>query len=659
MAKGVRFSITASDRTRAAFAGVQGNLRKTQGLQRSWNAGLNANRRAVQQFGFQMSDFAIQIAGGQSAMLAFTQQGGQMLQFFGPAGAIAAAFLAVFGSLAIAFTRSGKALSDLTPILGVLQEDFAAIGRGLAVVRELMIDFANVVINNIDRILITVATFAGFMAGRWVVAFVAARVATFTLVGALTALRGALIRTGIGALIVGAGELVYQFTRLVKGAGGFGNAMGLLRAVVVEAWGRMGEAVEAMRWRADAAWQGLKGSIYLMLNNIVANVVWFGDRVVGTFVGAYQAAVAVWEALPDAFRRIGAMAMNGLLGAMQSGLNGLTSVVNGLLTLGGKFPDLAIDPPDLSGFEATVPAAVDVAGRAGAAFNDAFNAEYLGGGLNTELLLRASEALNASGSSRDLADALTERLGRPMESLADLREALEDVDETGSDIDVRDWFGGSGAGDDAGSGGGSGSGSSVLDAMAEKAKEIKKMYEDMVSTVKSGLSSMFKSLFDETKSFADAARSALGTILDKVADMILDPIWDSLARTIANALIGSTGGGTSLLGGLFSGLLGFEGGGYTGQGSRSGGLDGKGGFMAMVHPNESIIDHTTAGGSSATGGASGTVVIRLADGLKAEMAGEMRGIAIETVDSKSAGIVSQAVSQSGQMSRATKQYGGI
>lgn len=39
----------------------------------------------------------------------------------------------------------------------------------------------------------------------------------------------------------------------------------------------------------------------------------------------------------------------------------------------------------------------------------------------------------------------------------------------------------------------------------------------------------------------------------------------------------------------------FEGGGFTGTGSRSGGLDGKGGFMAMVHPNETIIDHTKPG----------------------------------------------------------------
>ena len=41
----------------------------------------------------------------------------------------------------------------------------------------------------------------------------------------------------------------------------------------------------------------------------------------------------------------------------------------------------------------------------------------------------------------------------------------------------------------------------------------------------------------------------------------------------------------------------------AGTGSRSGGMDGKGGFMAMVHPNETIIDHTkgqSTGGSGVT-----------------------------------------------------------
>ncbi len=34
-----------------------------------------------------------------------------------------------------------------------------------------------------------------------------------------------------------------------------------------------------------------------------------------------------------------------------------------------------------------------------------------------------------------------------------------------------------------------------------------------------------------------------------------------------------------------------EGGGYTGMGVRAGGIDGRGGFPAILHPNETVIDH--------------------------------------------------------------------
>jgi hypothetical protein len=48
----------------------------------------------------------------------------------------------------------------------------------------------------------------------------------------------------------------------------------------------------------------------------------------------------------------------------------------------------------------------------------------------------------------------------------------------------------------------------------------------------------------------------------------------------------------------------FEGGGFTGSGSRTGGVDGKGGFPALLHPNETVVDHTRGQGA----GGSGTVV---------------------------------------------------
>ena len=48
---------------------------------------------------------------------------------------------------------------------------------------------------------------------------------------------------------------------------------------------------------------------------------------------------------------------------------------------------------------------------------------------------------------------------------------------------------------------------------------------------------------------------------------------------------------------LFNRVPSGNGGGFTGFGSRSGGVDGKGGFPAILHPNETVIDHTQGQGS--------------------------------------------------------------
>ena len=44
----------------------------------------------------------------------------------------------------------------------------------------------------------------------------------------------------------------------------------------------------------------------------------------------------------------------------------------------------------------------------------------------------------------------------------------------------------------------------------------------------------------------------------------------------------------------------FDGGGFTGTGGRSGGMDGKGGFPAILHPNETVVDHTKGQGGGIT-----------------------------------------------------------
>jgi hypothetical protein len=92
------------------------------------------------------------------------------------------------------------------------------------------------------------------MAGRWVAGLVAAAVSVRGLATALVVLRGALIRTGIGALIVGAGELVYQFGRLVSGAGGFGEALSLLGDVAAEIWERIKLGGQSLSLSLKSVW---------------------------------------------------------------------------------------------------------------------------------------------------------------------------------------------------------------------------------------------------------------------------------------------------------------------------------------------------------------------------------------------------------------------
>lgn len=60
-------------------------------------AGKNINRMGanLQQAGYQIGDFAVQVQGGTNVMVALGQQGAQLLGIFGPAGAIAGAGLAI------------------------------------------------------------------------------------------------------------------------------------------------------------------------------------------------------------------------------------------------------------------------------------------------------------------------------------------------------------------------------------------------------------------------------------------------------------------------------------------------------------------------------------------------------------------------------------
>lgn len=66
----------------------------------------------VQQAGYQIGDFAVQVQGGTSALTAFSQQGAQLLGMLGPKGAVAGALLAVGAAAYKYFSDTAKSEAE-------------------------------------------------------------------------------------------------------------------------------------------------------------------------------------------------------------------------------------------------------------------------------------------------------------------------------------------------------------------------------------------------------------------------------------------------------------------------------------------------------------------------------------------------------------------
>ena len=96
----------------------------------------------AQQAGYQVGDLAVQIQGGTNAAVALGQQGSQLLGFFGPAGAIAGAALAIGTGLIAPFIKGEKAAKGLTDRIKDLKAEIADI-EGTQVLPQEQTDLLN------------------------------------------------------------------------------------------------------------------------------------------------------------------------------------------------------------------------------------------------------------------------------------------------------------------------------------------------------------------------------------------------------------------------------------------------------------------------------------------------------------------------------------
>jgi hypothetical protein len=442
--------------------------------------------------------------------------------------------------------------------------------------------------DNIGRLASSAAAFAAFVAGRWVAGMVVAAASVRGLATALVFLRGALIRTGIGAVVAAAGELVYQFGRLVQASGGFGAALGLLGKVASEVWERIGLLAEILQARIGAAWSGIQASVAEAQQGALEAVVGFGNQTVNTFQGTFDALVVIWGNLPATLGDLTIRAANALIAGLEAMLNGAVGGINRLLeSVNAGLAAIGIDQSielvpriDLARIESDFTGAAERAGSAArntfaAAFEaDAFATPDLG------LAAFADDAREAADGARDTAAALAELAGAPLASVAALREAMAgantEIDNAAAATERLDTAfaaiggaGGSSAGE-AGGLSGSAAGAAeasrtagqVIGAAADQAAtgwavvrdELARYADDAMAWGKElggVLTSAFRSGEDALASFVAGGKIDFQGLADSIqADITRIAIRSAILGPLATALGGS---GSGLLGGQSGG----------------------------------------------------------------------------------------------------------
>ena len=141
---------------------------------------------------------------------------------------------------------------------------------------------------------------------------------------------------------------------------------------------------------------------------------------------------------------------------------------------------------------------------------------------------------------------------------------------------------------------------------------IVSLSQTVVSELSTAMSSAITGLIDGTKTAQEAFADMFKNIGAAFIQMATQMIAKALVMKALGILLPGAAGAASLKGpsagafssgfgdmsvagpSFFSGgmIKGWAGGGYTGNASRTGGVDGQGGFPAILHPQETVIDHT-------------------------------------------------------------------
>lgn len=123
----------ATDAQKAKIAELTGRLYDMKNGTESAGKSTNGFRNALQQGGYQVQDFIVQVQGGQSALVAFSQQGSQLASVFSPvAGAVLTIATVIAGSLIASLSNGKNAIDAMKDAISAMDQVISVSSNGVA-----------------------------------------------------------------------------------------------------------------------------------------------------------------------------------------------------------------------------------------------------------------------------------------------------------------------------------------------------------------------------------------------------------------------------------------------------------------------------------------------------------------------------------------------
>lgn len=148
LAAQLRAGDSATDAQKAKIAELTGRLYDMKNGTEAAGKSTGNFKNIMQQGGYQIQDFIVQVQGGQSALVAFSQQGSQLAGAFGPAGAVFGAVLALSTVIAgtfIASLNGGKsAIESLKDAADAMDKVITVSSSGVAALSDKYANLARV-----------------------------------------------------------------------------------------------------------------------------------------------------------------------------------------------------------------------------------------------------------------------------------------------------------------------------------------------------------------------------------------------------------------------------------------------------------------------------------------------------------------------------------